>query len=337
MRIKFFENKNKILTPAMKNFLYSGFEVGQIISLPESKAQIFIHEKLAEKFDYSISDDEIRQLYRDFTQTSDFKTKVEIYINTLSKEVNKAILEDGNLVEFKMTPDKPEEWIQYHLLLIQYYKGEFPDFDLEGLKELFNKKRFNSPDPSRLIGLELSRIRKTVQEDNPKGIEFWYNETINGNIPKDDEGYKSFLCNPIQFGVNMFLRGKALAEYEAHLIVLEKNKLNNKKQSSNPITNFSQLFISTSEYNKIMAILVRRKLCQKNTFIWIDCKKGTLSMLASLIKHLHSKGYYHTKPTNDEVKSIAKNTFKIDMGIDTVKRANLDDFDFSFIPESNSC
>jgi hypothetical protein len=334
MRVKFFAFKNKVLTTEIRNFMYSGFEEGQIICLPDNSAKEYILGKLAEEFNYSITDNEIKQLHKDFNQASDFNKKVDIFISSLTKSVNKAVLEDGNVVEFKLTPNKSDEWLQYNILLTQYYKNEFPDYDLEGLKKVFEKKRFNSPDHYRLIGSELLWIKKTIQADNPKGIKFWYNETIKGNVSKDDAVYNIFLSNPIHFGIDIFLRGKALAEYEAHLKTYKKKMQENECQAYNSIATLSQLFVSATEYNNMMALFVKEKLCQEKTFIWIDEKKGSLKMLASMIKHLHSKGFCRKKPTNAEVQLIAKNTFKMDICLDTIKRAKMDSFDFSFIPES---
>jgi len=59
-----------------------------------------------------------------------------------------------------------------------------------------------------------------------------------------------------------------------------------------------------------------------NTGIVIDEKKGYITFFITLVKHLHSKGYYKDKikPTNKEIVIILKNTFGIKTEENTCKQ-----------------
>jgi hypothetical protein len=83
-----------------------------------------------------------------------------------------------------------------------------------------------------------------------------------------------------------------------------------------------------------MEILVTKNLVQAGNYIWIDNKKGSSTLLASLIKTLHAKGYftYNTPATNPEITLICQNTFSKSIGIDTAKRSPVNNNYFSFIP-----
>lgn len=334
MRIRIFPFKDGILTQGIRSLSYSGFIGGEVICLPDKTALRYIEEKLAERFDYSIPDNEIRRLYDDFISASSFNKKVEIFISALSMSVSEAILEDGTEIRLTVTPKNPSEWLQYNSKLIQFYKSKFPENTVEGLKKSFNEKCINSPDYNKVIDSELIRIDKLNKDDNSRGIAYWYNEKYIGNVPKDESVYKLLLSSSIHHGVENFVKGEAYAEYESYL---KSNSINNSGDTIDRkeiVTTFPNLFISEEKYQEIMSVLVKEKFCQEVTFIWKDSKKGTKSFLASLIKHLHSKGYYIKYPTNDEVLLVAKNSFMCDLGIDTVKRAKIDSYNFDFIPES---
>lgn len=97
---------------------------------------------------------------------------------------------------------------------------------------------------------------------------------------------------------------------------------------------FDKLFDKTSKCKIILDILVKEKYVCPGTYIWKDEQKGNKKLLTALIKDLHGKGYFkdNVRPTNEQIKSICKNSFGWDIGIDTIKRSKPDDFSFSFIP-----
>jgi hypothetical protein len=85
-----------------------------------------------------------------------------------------------------------------------------------------------------------------------------------------------------------------------------------------------ELFASASKYHNVMNLLVDAVVCQKGTYIWKDEKKGSKTLVASLIKHLHKQGYYkdnHT-PTTNEIVLIACNTFSVKVSKSTIKHAS---------------
>lgn len=334
MRIRIFPFKDDILTEGIRSLVYDGFNGGEVIWIQDETALKYIKEKLAEKFDYSIPDNDIRKLHDDFMNASDFNKKVEIFMETLSNSVNKAIFEDGTEARFTIAPETAYEWFHYNSELIDFYKNKFPEITADGLIKSFVNKCRNSPDHQKVIDSELKRINKILTDSRFIGITYWYNEKCIGNVPKDEEAYKLFLSSSIPHGVEDFIKGDAFAEYESYLKSKNFDEIVCKDAHKEVITIFPQLFTSQIKYQSIMSILIKENLCQEGTLIWIDSKKGNKSVLASLIKHLHSKGYYSKYPTNDEVLLIAKNSFKCDIGIDTVKRARIDSYSFEFIPDS---
>jgi hypothetical protein len=96
-------------------------------------------------------------------------------------------------------------------------------------------------------------------------------------------------------------------------------------------------FKDKDEFKKVMDILVERGTCQPGTYFLIDNKAGLKTEIALLLKVLHSKGYYkdNRKLKNREIQIILKNTFALDVGIDTIKRAEPSTKSFTFIPDSS--
>jgi len=98
------------------------------------------------------------------------------------------------------------------------------------------------------------------------------------------------------------------------------------------------LFQDVSKYKKIMNILADKSLIEHNTELWKDEGKGSKGYLVSLIKNLHLKQYFKEdkKPSNEQIKVICKNTFGIEISIETIKRIRENSFDFQFIPYSST-
>lgn len=124
-------------------------------------------------------------------------------------------------------------------------------------------------------------------------------------------------------------------EETANQSSLEIQDNKNEKQNHEKLGMF---FESTAKYKAVMEILVNKKYIFPNTYIWLDESKSNKSFLASLLKNLHGKKFYkkNIRPSNKQICVICKNTFGIDVGIDTVKRAKSTDFNFNFIPYSST-
>jgi hypothetical protein len=122
--------------------------------------------------------------------------------------------------------------------------------------------------------------------------------------------------------------------------IIEFNQRVNKnpEQSKTVPLKLSDIFESISNYQAILNLLVEKQHCQPNTFIWMDSAKGNKSLLAAIIKHLHTQKYYkdHKMPTLAQIKEIAQNTFGWEISIDTIKRARPEQFDLKFIPPAST-
>jgi hypothetical protein len=82
-----------------------------------------------------------------------------------------------------------------------------------------------------------------------------------------------------------------------------------------------KLFHHVSDYHRVMVVLVEKGYCEANTYIWTDSKSGSKSLLIGLLKSIQAKGYLIRKPSNEEYVAIAKNTFQVEVSVDTCKRS----------------
>jgi hypothetical protein len=98
----------------------------------------------------------------------------------------------------------------------------------------------------------------------------------------------------------------------------------------------SQLFDSVSKYQIIMGIIAGQGLIDPVTYIWKYSGNGTKRYLASLVKHLHAKGYFKYPPTNEQIKAVCQHTFGWPVSIDTIKHAKPARNEFGFIPASST-
>jgi len=100
------------------------------------------------------------------------------------------------------------------------------------------------------------------------------------------------------------------------------------------------LFLSISKYKTIMGLLATNGLIDPNTYIWVDHKKSNKSFLATIIKKLHSLGYYKQDkmPTRNQIKAIAINSFGWDISVHTIARTkpNDNDIDLRFLPPATT-
>lgn len=83
-------------------------------------------------------------------------------------------------------------------------------------------------------------------------------------------------------------------------------------------------FEYTSKYATVMNLLVEKGWCQAGTYIWIDESGGAKATVVAFIKYLHAQGFYRNnkKPSNAQIVVLAKNTFGVDLSIDTAKRTS---------------
>lgn len=97
-------------------------------------------------------------------------------------------------------------------------------------------------------------------------------------------------------------------------------------------------FETPSHYIFIMNLLVSKNHCQPTTYVWKDKKKGYKCFLVALLKDLHLKGYYKDKKElkQQEIKLVAQNTFGVNIGIDRIKRAEVNPTLLAFIPYASS-
>lgn len=73
------------------------------------------------------------------------------------------------------------------------------------------------------------------------------------------------------------------------------------------------------EYESIKSWFIENKFCDPVTFNWLDNKKGCKSILANYLTDLKAKRY--TDYLNQkQIIAMAKNSFNLDIGIDTIKR-----------------
>lgn len=110
--------------------------------------------------------------------------------------------------------------------------------------------------------------------------------------------------------------------------------LNNKTEKDEP-SSFRELFQNVSDYKDIVKILGEKGYINPQSLVWIDENKGAKGLIGAIIKDLHSKGYFTKKPTSNDIKIICENTFKCEIGLDTIKRSKPEKHNLNFIPHSN--
>jgi len=152
------------------------------------------------------------------------------------------------------------------------------------------------------------------------------------------EGIRNCLSSTLS---NLYSKSKG-----TELAQTEKNLNGNDvlKKENNTFTEqvksfkLSDIFEDISKYKYIMNLLVEKQYCQPNTYIWKDEKKGNKGFLVAIIKCLHIQRYYkdNKRLKNEQIKIISKNTFGCEMSIDTIKKANPERFDISFIPPAST-
>lgn len=164
------------------------------------------------------------------------------------------------------------------------------------------------------------------------------------NNNETKEFYAPLLILQTENYVNQHKTGRTFETWEKPLLLiaqkfifwLNKEMSNFKSTEKNIKSNLrlSDIFDNSLKYDYIMNLLVKNNYCQAKTFIWKDEGKGNKALLASILKYLHKQEYYKSNKqlTNDQIKEISLNTFGLELSIDTIKKAKIDQFDLRFIP-----
>lgn len=83
---------------------------------------------------------------------------------------------------------------------------------------------------------------------------------------------------------------------------------------------FKDLFKDDGKFKEVVEILSRENYIDANSLIWKDEGKGIKGLLVRILKELKIKGYYNCNPSNEMYQSVCKNTFKVDVSIERIKR-----------------
>lgn len=101
-------------------------------------------------------------------------------------------------------------------------------------------------------------------------------------------------------------------------------KQKERKPKERKIKTLKEACLGERQYEAAKAWLISKNLCDPVTMAWKERRSGKKSTLILRINDLVSRGY--AKPlTHEEIIAIAKNTFKVKMGIDIVKRPSVTD------------
>jgi hypothetical protein len=176
---------------------------------------------------------------------------------------------------------------------------------------------------------------------------FFYNEImkpdwrdVNGAIIK---GSRSLLVHnytknlpQMQIGKNEVL--SLLGDVQAAFKTKDDTPIENQLKKSTPEEKnytLKDLFTNESHYDHIIKLLSDKDFIDKNTLIWTDQKKGAKGLLVAILKNLRTKGFYKNQLTLEAILHIALNTFKVEIGIDTIKTSDEKKHDTTFIPYAN--
>lgn len=212
-----------------RNNFYSFGEIED--HFDDGMARAFIESNIAESFEDSFNDEEIRALYEKFISTEEFEKKVDLFIMVKTKSNKKVKLSDGTELLFELTPTKPEEWYYYNKLLCDFYIKNFYRCRFESFKENFDRKLNNFPHFNELKKHELVRIMDFLNTDNNEGILHWYKAGLEGEIPLDEKGIKDLFSKEIYYGIENYLQGKAIVEY---VVYLHKPYIQSKNDKNKP-------------------------------------------------------------------------------------------------------
>jgi hypothetical protein len=150
--------------------------------------------------------------------------------------------------------------------------------------------------------------------------------------------YRMFLEKQLEALKNSELSKQPEIKNPQPIPKIENHTLEQGAESPSPTLKLSDIFESISKYQIIINLLVENQYCQPNTFNWKDSAKGNKGLLAAIIKFLHTQKYYkgNKRPTTEQIKEIAQNTFGWEISIDTIKKAKPQQFDLKFIPPAST-
>lgn len=203
---------------------------------------------------------------------------------------------------------------------------ECPDL----LAEYFNRiLQLRLTDRRSKVGSHFNDQRETERFISEQ-IEF-ANKII-ANRTEQTENEKT-LVSKIMFG-KILEKERAVLEVYVDLLktYINDSKPESDTRTKNDLSNLTlKQKVKSTDYNTLLRILSEKGFINPETLIWIDKGKGHKGMVAALLKRLFDLGYYGKNDLgNEEVKAIAKNTFGIDVKIDTVKKAKNTDFTVYF-------
>lgn len=97
---------------------------------------------------------------------------------------------------------------------------------------------------------------------------------------------------------------------------------------------FENMFIDQQAFESAIAIMVSRNSIDETTHLWIDQKKGMKLEIAITFKNFESKNYFRkdVKLNAEIIQQIAKDFFKVSMGVDIIGKAKQRYKDLNFIP-----
>lgn len=278
--------------------------------LSEANKQAFTNW-LESNFSFEIVTD-----YRTLNENFDFYRTINYFIEDKSFNFNtavnwlegakRAVVDDITTIKIKEGIEKPmqllneKERIEY----LQKLKTQWFDKLNEVTQNFDSDFAFNPLEEKRSIKNKLTWVKIHKRST----ILFYL-------APKEED--RTLLPNQ-QFRQIVF---PSLQAYHIFNWIKEQIELLSKPViKDNPNLKLEELFKKQSQYQYIRQVLIDENYINSVTNIWIDSKKGNLSVVVCLIKSLFPLGYLNQKPTIKQIQVVAKNSFKVDIGIDTIKK-----------------
>ena len=113
-----------------------------------------------------------------------------------------------------------------------------------------------------------------------------------------------------------------------------KNKKKHAQGVPQPTLELELFFESISKYKYIMELLVKKGYCNAGNYNWCDEKKSNKATVLSVMKYLHTLGYYrgNKKLQIKQIKEISLNTFGVEVSESYIKQHKTDPVQVNFIP-----
>ncbi len=121
----------------------------------------------------------------------------------------------------------------------------------------------------------------------------------------------------------------------------EEEKSEKKRHSLvNEKLTLEMVFGNSLKWQYIIELLVSHDIVERDTYIWKEYKNSNKGTIISLLKILHTRGYYRDNKAlkNIEIRDIALNTFGIDISVSHIKQHAINDADkiIKLIPNASS-